>query len=177
LEGFLDKTAEAQLKTFIAKFESKNQAFIRALRGALKKRLPTANELVYDNHNFFVIAYCSTERASDAVLSLAADANGIGLHFYLGARLPDPHKILLGSGVQNRFVRLESVDTLSRPEIEALIAAAVTQTKTPLAASGNGETHHPFYFAEAETPQKISQVTSSRRLFQPASLATSTKRS
>ena len=86
----MDKTAEAQLKTFIAKFEPKNQAFIRALRGALKKRLPTANELVYGNYHFFVIAYCSTERASDAILSLAADANGVGLHFYLGARLPDP---------------------------------------------------------------------------------------
>ncbi|MGA7929284.1 MAG: hypothetical protein WCA20_25205 [Candidatus Sulfotelmatobacter sp.] len=56
----MDKTAEAQLKTFIAKFEPKNQAFIRAVRGAQKKRLPTANELIYDN--FFIIAYCSTER-------------------------------------------------------------------------------------------------------------------
>jgi Domain of unknown function (DU1801) len=139
LEGFVDKSAEEQLKTFIDKFEPKNQAFIGAVRRALKKRLPTANELVYDNYNFFVIAYCSTERASDAILSLAADANGIGLHFYHGARLPDPHKVLLGSGAQNRFVRLESVETLSRPEIEALIAAAVTQTKTLLAASGNGK--------------------------------------
>jgi hypothetical protein len=40
-----DKSVEEQLKTFIAKFEAKNQAFIRAVRRALKKRLPTANEL------------------------------------------------------------------------------------------------------------------------------------
>lgn len=139
MEGFVDKTAEEQLKTFILKFDAKNHVFIRAVRRALKKRLPTANELVYDNYNFLVIGYCSTERASDTILSLAADANGIGLHFYHGARLPDPHKVLLGSGVQNRFVRLESAETLSRPEIEALIAAAVTQTKTPLPPSGNGK--------------------------------------
>ena len=73
----MNKPAEEQLKTFIAKFDAKNQAFIRAVRRALKKRLPTANELVYDNYNFFVIGYCSTERASDAILSLAADANGM----------------------------------------------------------------------------------------------------
>lgn len=135
----MDKPAEEQLEIFIAKFDAKNQALIRAVRRVLKKRLPAANELVYDNYNFFVIAYCSTERPSDAIFSLAANANGIGLHFYHGARLPDPHKVLLGSGVQNRFVRLESVKTLSRPDIEALIAAAVTQTKAPLAASGNGK--------------------------------------
>ena len=51
---------EAQLDGFIDKFDEKNAALIRALRKALRKRLPTANELVYDNYNFFVIGYCST---------------------------------------------------------------------------------------------------------------------
>jgi hypothetical protein len=37
--------AEKQLKSFIDKFEPKNQALIRAIRKALRKRLPTANEL------------------------------------------------------------------------------------------------------------------------------------
>ena len=134
--GILEKPAEKQLASFIAKFEPRNQTLIRAVRKALQKRLPTANQLVYDNYNFFVIAYCSTERASDAILSMAADANGVGLHFYRGADLPDPHKLLLGSGVQNRFVRLESAKMLLRPGIEALIAAAIAQAKTPLATSG-----------------------------------------
>ena len=51
---------EQQLKIFIEKFDPKNQSMIRAVRKALRKRLPTANELVYDNYNFFVIGYCST---------------------------------------------------------------------------------------------------------------------
>ena len=56
-------SAEQQLKTFIDKFDTKNQTLIRAVRKSLRKRLPTANELVYDNYNFFVIGYCSTERS------------------------------------------------------------------------------------------------------------------
>jgi hypothetical protein len=134
----LEKVAEEQLKTFVSKFEPKNQRFIRAVRRILKQRLPTANELVYDNYNFFVIGYSSTQRASDAILSLAADANGVGLHFYRGASLPDPQKILLGSGVQNRFIRLDSAEMLSRPQVEALIVAAIAQAKTPLATNGKG---------------------------------------
>src|ERR1035438_5049520 len=97
--------AEEQLKTFIDKFEPTNQVLIRALRRTLRKRLPTANELVWDNYNFFVIGYSSTERPSDSIVSIAAGASGAGLSFpYCGARLPDPHKLLLGSGNTNRFI-------------------------------------------------------------------------
>jgi hypothetical protein len=127
---------EKQLQSFIDKFEPKHQALIRAVRKALQKRLPTANELVWDNYNFFVIGYSAAERPSDSVVSIAAAANGVGLAFYHGATLPDPHKVLLGSGSQNRFIRLESAGALRRPEVEALIAAAVSLAKTPFAASG-----------------------------------------
>ena len=128
--------AERQLKKFIAKFEPRHQTLIRAVRKALRKRFPTAYELAYDNYNFFVIGYGSTERPSDAIVSMAAGANGVGLCFIHGASLPDPHKLLLGSGNQTRFIRLESVDVLARPEVKALIAAAIARAKTPLPASG-----------------------------------------
>jgi hypothetical protein len=132
-------TGEQQLSSFIEKFDPKNAALIRSVRKILRKRLPTANELVYDNYNFFVIGYCTTERPSDCILSIAAGANGIGLSFYYGATLPDPHKLLLGSGSQNRFVRIESAAVLARPEIQELIAAAVAQAERPLPGSGKGK--------------------------------------
>jgi hypothetical protein len=80
------------------------------------------------------------ERASDCIVSLASNAKGVGLHFYWGATLPDPHKILLGSGSQTRFIRLESAATLAKPEVEALLKAAVAQAKSPLPKSGGGYT-------------------------------------
>jgi hypothetical protein len=133
-----DATGEQQLAGFIEKFDSKNAALIRFVRKVLRKRLPTANELVYDNYNFFVIGYCPTERPSDCILSIAAGANGVGLSFYYGAALPDAHKLLLGSGSQNRFIRIESAATLSRLEVEELIASAIAQAKRPLPGSGRG---------------------------------------
>jgi hypothetical protein len=87
--------AEEQLKSFIDKFDEKNQVLIRAVRKVLRHRLPTANELVYDNYNFFVIGYCSTERPADCIVSIAAGANGVGLSFYRGATLPDPPRCCL----------------------------------------------------------------------------------
>ena len=132
-------TAEAQLKSFIDKFDPKHQAVIRAVRKFLRKRFPTANEIVYDNYNFFVIGYSPTERPSDTIVSIAGAANGIGLSFYHGATVPDPHKLLQGSGSQNRFLRLPSADVLEQPEVAALIDAAAEQTRAPLAKSGKGK--------------------------------------
>lgn len=132
-------TAEQQLARFIAKFDAKNAVLIRSVRKALRKRLSTANELVYDNYNFFVIGYCSTERPSDCIVSIAAGANGVGLSFYYGSTLPDPCKLLQGGGSQNRFIRIESAKMLARPEVVELIAAAVAQGKNPLPKSGKGK--------------------------------------
>src|SRR5438552_5340624 len=132
-------TAEKQLKTFIDKFEPKHRTLIRAVRQALRKRFPSAIEMVYDNYNFFVIGYSPTERPSDAIVSVAAGASGVGLCFIHGAKLPDPKKILLGSGNQTRFVRLESADMLSIKAVEALIAAAIRRAKTPLRRAGRGK--------------------------------------
>src|ERR1700681_1140822 len=130
---------EDQLEIFIGKFDAKNAALIRSARKTLRKRLPSAHELVYDNYNFFVIGYCSTERPSDCIVSIAAAANGVGLSFYYGATLPDPHKLLLGSGSQNRFIRIESAAALARPQVEELIAAAIAQAEKPLPGSGRGK--------------------------------------
>src|SRR5262245_10756263 len=132
-------SAEAQLKSFVDKFDPKHQSLIRAVRRSLRKQFPTATELVYDNYNFFVIGYSSSERPSDSIVSIAAGANGVGLCFIYGARLPDPQKILLGSGNQTRFIRLDSTSVLKRPEVLALLHAAVDRSKTPLPPGGRGK--------------------------------------
>ncbi len=132
-------SAEQQLAAFVGKFSPTDQRLIRAVRRALRQRFPTANELVYDNYNFFVIGYSPTERPSDAIISMAARANGVGLCFIHGAKLPDPKKVLQGSGNQTRFIRLESPQVLDRPEVKDLLAAAVARARAPLPASGRGK--------------------------------------
>ena len=129
-----------QIAGFVAKFDGRMGKFIRSARSAVRRRFPTAIELVYDNYNFLVFGFCSTERASDAIVSLTANAQGMGLCFIYGAKLADPAKILQGSGNQTRFIRLESAATLAKPEVERLLAAAIRQAKTPLPSSGRGYT-------------------------------------
>ena len=129
-------TPEKQLAGFIVKFTPEMAALIRAARSKMRKRIPQALELVYDNYNFFVIGYGPNEKAGDAIFSLAAQAKGLSVCFLQGAGLPDPRGLLRGSGNVVRSIRLDSAATLARPEVRALIAAALQGAKTPLPADG-----------------------------------------
>ncbi len=129
---------EAQLRSFNGRFDPKHQKFIRSVRAALRKRFATANELAYDYSSFFVIAYSPTEQGIDGIVSIAARADGVDLYFSHGPQLPDPKKLLQGSGKQVRFVRLETARQLAHPDVKALIAAAIDYASVPLPSKGKG---------------------------------------
>src|ERR1035438_2379162 len=89
-----------QLADFIAKFDTRVGKLIDSTRLAVRRRFPTATEIVYDNYNCLALGFSSSGRPCDCVLSLAASAKGVRLFFYYGATLPDPKKILQGSGIR-----------------------------------------------------------------------------
>jgi hypothetical protein len=134
------REAERLLSTFVDRFDDEVAVLIRTARKALRKKMPSAIEQIYDNYNFLAIGFCTTERTSDCVVSLAASAKGVALSFYRGADLRDPKGMLLGSGVQNRFLRIEDGKTLQRDDVGALIDAALANARTPMASSGKGKT-------------------------------------
>ena len=128
------------MASFIAKFDPPIAKLTRAARSILRKRFPTAIELVYDNYNALAIGYSSTERTSDVLFSLAVYARGLNLYFMYGRSLPDPDKLLQGSGNQGAFVRLDDVGVLDNRGVKALIDAAVKQAEPPLRSQGRGYT-------------------------------------
>lgn len=133
-------TMPSQIAGFLAKFDPKMASLIRSCRRELRRQLPTAVELVYDNYNFFVIGYASTDRASDCIVSLAAAANGVALSFYYGSRLEDPDGLLQGAEKQNRYIRLPTAAVLKDPAVARLISAAADAGKCQLPSSGRGPT-------------------------------------
>jgi hypothetical protein len=129
-------TPEKQLAGFIDKFSPEMAKRIRAVRAKMRKRIPRALELVYDNYNFFVIGYGPNEKPGDAIFSIAAQAKGLSLCFLQGAKLPDPKRLLRGSGNVVRNIKLDTAEVLDAPDVQALIAVALTRAKTPLSAEG-----------------------------------------
>ncbi len=127
-----------EMVALLARFDPAIRTLVREARVTLRRRMPTAIELVYDNARALAIGFASSDRTSDTIVSLAVYARGVNLYFMYGATLPDPHHLLLGSGNQGRFVRLESVEMLDTREIDDLLTAAIAEGDTPLPKSGRG---------------------------------------
>lgn len=133
-----DATPEEQLEVLINKLDAPTQQLLRAVRAALRKRLISANELVYDYGKALVIGYAPGERGIEAPVALKASAGEVLLYFNQAPKLPDPQGTLQGTGKMARFIQLESAKTLKKPDVEALFAVALAQAKIPLPAKGKG---------------------------------------
>ena len=132
------RTPEEQLRAYIDKLDPKNQKLFRAVRAAVRKRLPADNELAYDYGHALVIGYAPADRGIDAIVAIRADAKGVALYFNQGPRLPDPKRLLRGSGKQTRFIQVEAASQLKHPDVEALLAATIDQARIPSPSKGKG---------------------------------------
>lgn len=117
-------TVESRIAGFIAAYDERMQAEIADSRRRMQALFPRGVELIYDNYNSLVFAFGASERASDAVLSLACFPRWVTLCFQWGVSLDDPLCLLKGEGSRVRHVRLAEPADLDMPEILALIAQA-----------------------------------------------------
>lgn len=134
-----DKSPKEQLDGFLAKYDPEIAASARAVHAKMRARLPGAIEMVYDNYNALVIGFCPNERASDAIFSIVLYPRWVTLCFLQGAGLPDPKRLLKGSGNVVRHIRLENADDLDQPDLRELIDRALERARVPLDSDGNGK--------------------------------------
>jgi hypothetical protein len=130
-------TPQAQLESFIKKFTPAVAAEARASLKRMRALVPGAVELVYDNYNALAIGFAPSERASEAVLSIAVFPRWVTLCFLQsGPKLKDPKRLLKGSGSRVRNIPLTSAADLDTAPIRALIAKALDRAAVPIEASG-----------------------------------------
>ena len=129
-------SAQADLEGFIDSYRPEIGALARAALARMRARLPGAVQLVYDNYNALVIGFGPSERASEAILSIALYPRWVNLFFLHGADLPDPGRLLNGTGKQVRSIRLRDAADLDQPAVRKLIDEAVARSAKPLPATG-----------------------------------------
>jgi hypothetical protein len=129
--------ADRQLDLFLAKYDPEVSAFARRALAKMRKLVPGAIEMVYDNYNWLVIGFSPTEHPSEAIFSLVLPPGRVTLCFLQGAGLPDPAKRLQGSGNVVRNIRLYNAGepdghALDDPEVLALITVALNRARVPM---------------------------------------------
>src|SRR5580700_7763599 len=120
-----EQSPAKQLAAFLAKFEPDVATIAKGALARLRKRLPGAYELVYDNYNALAVAFSPRDTSSAAIFSIAVYPRWVSLFFAQGARLPDPKKLLQGGGNRMRHIVLSSPHDICDPDVEALIRAAL----------------------------------------------------
>ena len=129
VEGVKAQSAEAQLDGFLAKFTPEVEDTARQALRKMRQRLAGAIELVYDNYNALAIGFSPTERASDAIFSIALFPRWVSLFFLIsGTKLHDPECYLRGSGSKVRHTVLENAATLDDPAVLDLMGQALERS-------------------------------------------------
>ena len=121
----------AQLAAFMQPDAPAIRQTARAALTKLRAQIPGATEMVYDTFNALVIGFSPNERSSEAIVSIALYPKWVNLYCLDGATLPDPEKLLKGSGNRVRTLRLDDAAMLDSPAIRALIAAAIANADSP----------------------------------------------
>jgi hypothetical protein len=123
---------KSELDRIIAKQSPEMAKLTRAVLAKLRPRFPGAVELVYDKKRGMVVGFCPDERASNVINSIGVYSKWINLYFFEGDTLPDPERILQGTGTVVRSVRISSADDLDRPAVRALMAEALRRAQPKL---------------------------------------------
>lgn len=123
---------DAQLLALIEQRPSEIAKLTKAVLARMRRLLPGSAELVYDKKNSLVIGFCSADRASNVINSIATYTKWINLFFFEGDSLPDPEGLLHGTGTMVRSIRLTDARQLDSPAVKALIAAAAECAEPPL---------------------------------------------
>ena len=131
-------TAQAQLDGFIAKYSPDVAKLGRAAIARMRKLLPAAQVLVYDNYNALAVGFGPTDRSSEIVFSIAFYPRWVSLFFAKGVGLADPHKRLTGSGNVVRHVVLNEIAVLDDPQIRELMQQALARSGASLQAGKRG---------------------------------------
>lgn len=131
------RAAEAAVRVLIEKHAPEHLNLVNAVRTSLRKRLPTAHELVYEYRSWIVTSFSPSGHGHEGVFAVRADADGVKLYFGNGKSLPDPETLLKGKA-NVRYVEVEAAGTLKKAAVETLMDAAVAANRVPFRTEGSG---------------------------------------
>lgn len=121
-----------RLAGFMAEYDPRIVKIANGALRRLRKVMPGAVELVYDFYAALVVGFSPTENANHAILSIGLYPRWVNLYFLRGSSLPDPHKVLRGSGKFVRSVRLDDARDMDSAPVKALLTLATAKAGAPL---------------------------------------------
>lgn len=123
------KTAPAKrtLKEMLAPYPREVQSLARATRALMMEVLPGVKETVDPTGPYVTYAFAPGYKG--VVSYITVNQKGVKLGVARGTSLPDPKKLLKGSGKANRHVVITTPEDLKTPGLRQLVRAAFAAWK------------------------------------------------
>ena len=111
------------LDAFLAAYSREAREIALCLRTLVLDVFPNALEQIDPKSG--IIAYGYDQTSEGQVCAIAPRMKYVNLMFSRGAQLPDPSKLLNGTGKQARHVKIRSEVETEKPELRALLREAL----------------------------------------------------
>ncbi len=106
---------------FFSRYEAEVRETARALRAALRRIAPDANETLHVGWK------CVSYGTAKKFCAIAPHTSSVNLQFHAGAALDDPRGLLTGTGKSMRHVKLVAAKDVRRAGLAKLIREAAKQ--------------------------------------------------
>ena len=112
------------VEEFLSSYTPQVQELVQKTRVLIQKTIPNALEFVDVPSK--IIAYGYSPKYADLVCAIAPYKTYLNIIFSRGTQLPDPTQLLVGKGKRARHVKIENLQSIENPALQALINQAAT---------------------------------------------------
>ena len=116
-----------QIDEFLSNYSEEVFTHASELREVLLTNLPGIIEQI--DVPAKMIAYSYGQKYAEMICTIIPSKKGLKLGFYKGVDLPDPDKLLEGSGKISRYVEIRSAEQIKSPALKKLIESALAAYK------------------------------------------------
>lgn len=121
------RRTQAEINAFLADYAPGIQKIVRRARVLIFAVAPNVIEQIDDSANLLGYGYAATYR--DTLCVLMPMKAGVNFGFPRGAEMPDPARLLQGTGKRARHVKLTDGAQINDPELRSLLELAVAMTE------------------------------------------------
>ena len=118
-----------QLMGLLTPYDSGVVELLMALREVVLDEAPEATEMIWEVSYTIALWYSFTGRQKGSFCYITVYASHVNLGFPYGTELPDPRRLLEGSGKKHRHVSVHRLADLARPQLRSLLQSALERAE------------------------------------------------
>ncbi|HMG86061.1 MAG TPA: DUF1801 domain-containing protein [Terracidiphilus sp.] len=131
LISHMPRPPDRQLLNYLAAYDPHVASLFLALREIVLEEAPAAIESTSMGYALAIGFSFTGKPLKDGFCHIVACKSWVNLGFNRGTLLPDPGKILIGTGKLIRHITFHNHDDLERPAVRRYLQAAIQQVNDP----------------------------------------------